>query len=80
RAAHLIFYNLENNTSVSTTRSDADLEAAKRRVVDVAEAIAGGQFPAKPGYQCTLCPYRNLCPETEKIVAVPEKKTSHRVN
>jgi DNA helicase II / ATP-dependent DNA helicase PcrA len=80
RAAHLIFYNLENNTSVSTTRSDADLEAAKRRVEDVAEAIAGGQFPAKPGYQCTLCPYRNLCPETEKIVAVPEKKTSHRVN
>jgi len=80
RAAHLIFYNLENNTSVCTTRSDADLETAKRRVEDVAEAIAEGKFPAKPGYQCTLCPYRNLCPETEKVVAVPEKKSSHRVN
>ncbi|MBZ5655677.1 MAG: ATP-dependent helicase [Acidobacteriia bacterium] len=80
RAEHLIFYNLENNTSVSTTRSDAELEAAKSRVEDVADAIAHGKFPAKPGYQCTLCPYRNLCPETEKIVALPEKKSSHRVN
>ena len=80
RAEHLIFYNLENNTSVSTTRSDGELEEAKLRVEYVAEAIARGRFPAKPGYQCKLCPYRNLCPETEKIVAVPEKKSAHRVN
>jgi ATP-dependent DNA helicase UvrD/PcrA len=79
RAEHLIFYNLENNTSVSTTRSDAALEEAKLRVEDVADAISSGKFPAKPGYQCKLCPYRNLCPETEKIVA-PFKKSSHRVN
>jgi len=80
RADRLIFYNLENNTSVSTTRTDADLEAAKGRVEDVAAAVAHGKFPAKPGYQCTLCPYRNLCPATEKIVSLPEKKSSHRVN
>jgi len=65
---------------VSTTRSDGELEDAKRRVEEVAEAIARGKFPAKPGYQCALCPYRNLCPETEKIVVVPEKKTSPRIN
>ena len=35
RAEHLIFYNLENNTSVSTTRGEAELEAAKLRVEDV---------------------------------------------
>ena len=80
RAEHLIFYNLENNTSVSTTRSDAALEQAKLRIEEVAHAIASKKFPAKPGYQCKLCPYRNLCPETEKIVAAPEKKSSHRVN
>jgi DNA helicase-2/ATP-dependent DNA helicase PcrA len=80
RAEHLVFYNLENNTLVSTTRSDAELEAAKRRVEDVANAVAHGKFPAKPGYQCRLCPYRNLCPETEKIVAVAKKKSSSRVN
>jgi superfamily I DNA/RNA helicase/RecB family exonuclease len=80
RTARLIFYNLENNTSVATMRSDAQLEEAKRRVEDVAQAIAHGTFPAKPGYQCKLCPYRNLCPETEKVVAVPEKKSAHRAH
>jgi DNA helicase II / ATP-dependent DNA helicase PcrA len=79
RAAHLVFYNLENNTSVSTTRSDAELEAARHRVEEVAEAIAFGKFAAKPGYQCVLCPYRNLCPETEKVLTLPEK-SAHRTN
>jgi DNA helicase-2/ATP-dependent DNA helicase PcrA len=80
RAERLIFYNLENNTAVSSRRSNAQLEEAKRRVEDVAEAIAHQEFPARPGYQCALCPYRNLCPETEKAVAVAEKKSSQRVN
>ena len=80
RAERLIFYNLENNTSVSTTRSDGQLEAARHRVEEVAGAIAGGKFPAKPGYQCTMCPYRNLCPEMEKTIAVPDKKASQRVH
>jgi ATP-dependent DNA helicase UvrD/PcrA len=79
-AARLIFYNLENNTAVSTTRNDAELEAAKCRVEQVAKAIAEGKFPAKPGYQCALCPYRNLCPETEKVVTLPEKKSANRIN
>lgn len=80
RAERLIFYNLENNTSVSTTRSDAELEAAKGRVEEVADKIAGGKFPANPGYRCKMCPYRNLCPETEKIVLAPQKKTTNRPN
>jgi DNA helicase-2/ATP-dependent DNA helicase PcrA len=80
RAERLIFYNLENNTAVSTTRGDAELEAAKERVEEVAEKIAGGEFPAKPGYHCTFCPYRNLCPATEKVVSLPEKKPASRVN
>ena len=80
RAERLIFYNLENNTAMSTTRGDAELEAAKERVGEVAEKIAGGAFPAKPGYHCTFCPYRNLCPATEKVVSLPEKKPASRVN
>jgi CRISPR/Cas system-associated exonuclease Cas4 (RecB family) len=55
------------------------LEAAKLRVQKAADAIAEGMFAAKPGYHCAFCPYRNLCPATEKIVAVPQKKPS-RVN
>jgi hypothetical protein len=86
----LIFHNLENNTPVYTTRTDAELEAAKLRVQEVAEGIARGEFPPDPGYHCAFCPYRNLCPATEKIVtgkmvigkigAAPQKKSASRVN
>jgi len=90
RADRLIFHNLENNTPVYTTRTDAELEAAKLRVQEVAEGIARGEFPPDPGYHCAFCPYRNLCPATEKIVtgkmvigkigAAPQKKSASRVN
>jgi DNA helicase-2/ATP-dependent DNA helicase PcrA len=79
-ARRLIFHNLEDNTMVATTRDNADLETAKNRVRDAAEKIADGKFPAKPGYHCNLCPYRNLCPATEKVVFVPQKKGSSRAN
>jgi len=78
-ADRLILHNLENNIAICSTRSDGELEAAKLRVQKAADAIAEGMFAAKPGYHCAFCPYRNLCPATEKIVAVPQKKPS-RVN
>lgn len=78
RADRLIFHNLEDNTIVQTTRDDADLEAAKIRVRNVAEKIAGGEFTAKIGYHCGFCPYRNLCPATEKVIPAPQKKSAKR--
>jgi DNA helicase-2/ATP-dependent DNA helicase PcrA len=80
RADRLIFHNLENNTAVCSTRSDAELEEAKLRVNKASDAIAQGKFAAKPGYHCSYCPYRNLCPATEKMVAAPQKKSASRVN
>jgi len=80
RAERLIFHNLENNTTVWTERNDAQLEEAKMRVLEAAGGIAEGKFQAKPGYQCSHCPYRNLCPATEKAVALPQKKARFRVN
>ncbi len=79
RADYLIFHNLENNTPVFTTRTDAQLEEAKLRVEKAADGIARGKFDADPGFHCAFCPYRNLCPATEKAVVVQEKKSS-RVN
>ena len=79
-ADRLIFHNLENNTPVYTTRTDAELEAAKIRVQKASDEIAEGKFAAKPGYHCAFCPYRNLCPATEKIVTAPPKKSASRVN
>ena len=80
RADRLIFHNLENNLSVCTTRNDAQLEEAKARVQKVADKIARGEFPPNPKYHCAFCPYRNLCPATEKMVAAPRKKSDSRDN
>ena len=44
RADRLIFHNLEDNTPVFTTRTDAELEAAKLRVREAADGIAQGEF------------------------------------
>lgn len=74
RVAQLVFYNLENNSAVTTTRNDAQLDEAKLKVKKVAEAIAAGKFDAKPGYQCVFCPYQNLCPATEKVIFGSPKK------
>jgi DNA helicase-2/ATP-dependent DNA helicase PcrA len=72
RAERLIFHNLENNSVVVTARDAADLETAKNRVRAAADGIAAGKFPAETGYHCSLCPYRNLCPATEKVLNVPQ--------
>jgi len=65
-ADHLVFYNLEENSSAITRRSELQLEEAKLKVEDVAENIAAGRFDPNPGFHCSFCPYRNLCPATEK--------------
>jgi superfamily I DNA/RNA helicase/RecB family exonuclease len=75
RVSQLVFYNLENNTAISTTRNDAQLEEAKLRVLEAAENIAHGKFDAKPSYNCAFCPYRNLCPATEKVILASPKKS-----
>ncbi|MGA9528038.1 MAG: ATP-dependent DNA helicase [Terriglobales bacterium] len=80
RVARLIFHNLEDNSVVETTRDEADLQAAKIKVRAAAENIAKGEFPAKPGYQCSFCPYRNLCPATEKVLHVSQKKAANGPN
>ena len=80
RADRLVFHNLENNTPVITTRNDAQLEEARLRVRKAADGIAQGKFDAKAGYHCSYCPYRNLCPATEKVVEVAQKKSVSRVN
>jgi len=73
-ADRLVLYNLENNTAVCTTRTEAELEEAKLRVQKVADGIAQGKFAANPKYHCVFCPYRNLCPATEKLAMAPKKR------
>jgi DNA helicase-2/ATP-dependent DNA helicase PcrA len=64
----LIFQNLENNTTVETTRTREDLLKTEAKIAEVAAGIAAGQFAAKVGWHCDWCPYRAICPEMEVIV------------
>jgi RecB family exonuclease len=64
----LAFYNLDGNSSMVTVRSDLQLLEARLKVEAVAGKIASGDFRAKPGFHCSYCAYRNLCPATEKRV------------
>ena len=79
RADRLIFHNLEDNTVVVTTRRPRSGKA-KIKVREAAENIAARKFPAKPGFQCSFCPYRDLCPATEKVIFVPQKKLRQRID
>ncbi len=65
-ADQIVFYNLEENTSVVTRRTEAQLQECKHKVEEVAGKIASQEFDAKPGFYCTFCAYRSLCPATEK--------------
>jgi putative RecB family exonuclease len=64
----LIFHNLDGNSAVRSQRSDIQLDEARLHVEDIAEKIAAGKFEPKPGFHCTWCSYRSLCPKTEKRI------------
>lgn len=73
----LVFYNLESNAPVSTTRSELQLQEARAEVEEVAEKIASGRFDPNPGFHCGFCAYRRLCPATEKnLFPATQSKTS----
>jgi superfamily I DNA/RNA helicase/RecB family exonuclease len=80
RADQVVFYNLQENSSVVTRRSEAQLQECKQKVEEVARKIAGEEFDAKPGFYCGFCAYRSLCPATEKrlyTIPVDKKSSSH---
>ncbi len=66
----LVLYNVADNSTVESQRTEAQLETARERIHDVAERIARGEFDPKPDYHCRRCLYRGLCPATEQDVAL----------
>ena len=76
----LIFYNLEENVPVITTRTEAQLLAARGRVEAAAQGIADGIFDTKPGMHCNFCAYRSLCPEKEKRIPHRVESSAKRPN
>jgi DNA helicase II / ATP-dependent DNA helicase PcrA len=61
----LVLQNMEDNTSIVTTRSGEELRATEAKIAGVAAGIAAGEFEAKPGRHCSWCAYRTICPEKE---------------
>src|ERR1700682_2540279 len=75
----LVFYNLEDNVAVSTSRSESQLREACDRVEAAAQGIADGNFKPNVDFHCAFCSYRSLCPAKEK--RIPNRtgaKTLHR--
>jgi ATP-dependent DNA helicase UvrD/PcrA len=68
----LIFQNLEDNSTVVTSRPVEKLREAETRIATVAAGIARGDFDASPGTHCAWCGYRTVCPEME--VRLPSTK------
>ena len=63
----VIFENLEDRSTVITTRDGKALKKAEQEIADVAAKIARGEFNAKTGFHCNWCAYRILCPEQELV-------------
>jgi DNA helicase-2/ATP-dependent DNA helicase PcrA len=66
----LVFYNLANNEAVVTSRDDKALAAAKQKIAEVADQIRAGEFPAKPGFSCSHCDFKPLCPAHEQLITI----------
>jgi DNA helicase-2/ATP-dependent DNA helicase PcrA len=73
----LIFQNLEDNSTVETTRAPEDLRESEARIAAVAAGIAAGQFAAKVGRHCNGCVYRTICPEMEVCVPSSARDTAN---
>ena len=75
----LLFYNLMTNEAVATTRNPQSLSAAKQRIAEVADRIRAGDFSPHPGYGCTSCDYKPLCPAHEQLVSIrPARQAAHK--
>jgi len=72
----VVFENLEDRSSMITTRDAGDLKKAEQKIAEVAGKIAGGEFDPKPGFHCSWCAYRALCPEHE-LVTVQQSAASN---
>ena len=61
--ARVTLYFTEDDLSLSTTRTDEQLDAYRDRLIVTASRIRAGDFAATPSYNaCGRCDYARLCP------------------
>ncbi len=61
-AVSLALYFLKQNEKVTTTRTAAQLEDEKKKIIETVREIRQSNFPAKPGILCHYCDFRHICP------------------
>lgn len=61
----LTLYYLTNNQTVSSLRTENELETALLQIRDVAENIRGMLFDPRPGFACKWCDFVAICPAHE---------------
>jgi DNA helicase-2/ATP-dependent DNA helicase PcrA len=66
----LVLYNLMSNEAVATARDAKALDAAKKKIGEVADQIRAGDFSPKPGFGCGYCDYKPLCPAHEQLIPI----------
>ena len=61
--ARVTLYFTEDDLSISTTRTDAQLDEYRARLVTTAQRIRAGDFAATPSFTaCGRCDYSRICP------------------
>jgi ATP-dependent DNA helicase UvrD/PcrA len=75
----LVFYNLVTNEPVATTRDAKALAEAAQKIAEVADQIRAGEFSPKPGFSCSYCDFKPLCPAHEQLIPIqPVEKAAAR--
>ena len=62
----LSFYYLEAGEKISTNRTQKQIDAQKKVIKDVVDGIKEKNFKPNPGQSCRFCPYKRICPFSEK--------------
>ena len=61
KVSKLTFYYLENNTSISFSAKDKEVERLKIKIMEQIEEIKKCNFVPKPGMMCEYCDFRGIC-------------------
>jgi putative RecB family exonuclease len=75
--ARLVFYNLMTNEAVAGVRDAKALAETRDRIASVADQIRAHEFPARPGYGCSRCDFKPLCPAHEQFIAIRSGDSRH---
>ncbi len=64
----LIFYNLTDNQTVASVRTQRELDSVQQKILSVAEEIRRMIFPPTPGFACKYCEFVPICPAHEEEI------------